>query len=189
MSRGFIHNPRLFARPLRGSDADQISADLESALRTCECYRRLPLDDNGTIELPVLFENRGSRAAPNLSANIVFMPAGKVRLVDAVAETLRMTVYAANDEFLAPDVKAINADRRIAAAYARHLRHVLLGDGVWLRGDLSPNCWEMVVVKLEVDCDCDEILIVYTVDSSDGFVRARTWAQICSLDRNRLLSA
>ena len=52
-----------------------------------------------------------------------------------------------------------------------------------MRGDLSPNCWEMVVVKLKIQDDCHEILIIYTIDSSDGFVRAQTWGQLCALDR------
>jgi hypothetical protein len=157
---------------------------LHETLQASDSCRRVLVDEDGMLELPVLLENHGSRSALNLAANIVFLPDDKVRLRDAVAESLPMIIYAADSESLSPRAQVMNADPRIRAAYEQYLRHGFVGDGVWLRGTLSANCWEMVVVKLSVADDCDELLVIYTIESTDGFVRARTWAQLCTLVRS-----
>ena len=184
VTRGFVHHPRVFAQPIRGSQADHVSPRLYESLKASDSCRRVLVDEDGTLELPVLLENHGSRSALNLAANIVFLPDDKIRLRDAVAESLPMIVYAADSESLSPRARVMNADPSIRAAYGQHLQHGFVGDGVWLRGTLSANCWEMVVVKLAVADNCDELLVIYTIESTDGFVRARTWAQLCTLVRS-----
>jgi hypothetical protein len=183
VTKGFRHNPAYFAKPLKRRNLHNISARLRRQLIGSQSFRSVTVDAERRAEIPILLENRGARSATGLTANIVFLPGDDpgVHLIDAVSESMPFAVYGRDLGLLTASARQRAPDRKIVETYCHALRHAELGDGIWLHGDLSANTYQLVVATLQIDPGCDAFDVIYTVNSLDGFVRARAWIQACSL--------
>jgi hypothetical protein len=104
-------------------------------------------------------------------------------MCDAEAESLDLRVFVLDQSALSDHAKEHSAPDEVVTAYGRALAYVPLGDGVWLSGDLNANTFEVVCLTLRVDPSEIWFELLFTINCSDGFVRASIFVQALLAER------
>jgi hypothetical protein len=102
---------------------------------------------------------------------------------DAEAKSLDYRGFVLDKSALSDHAKERSAPSGVVNAYSRALAYVPLGDGVWLSGDLDANTFEVVCLTLRIDPAEIWFELLFTINCSDGFVRASIFVQALLAER------
>jgi hypothetical protein len=174
----FKHNPRCFAVHLR--DRESLKAEDEEKLYADKFRcRSLKLDGHGTVQLNVIVENSGKRAARDYLLGIQILRPD-INIVDVFTESLQVGSlfpvrnHSVDNSRLEKQV----ADKRIVKAYDEYLEiGIQYGDMLFLEGSLEGGMYEMVLLKLKCDRNVEKFVVGYTLDCSDGWISKRAYFQ------------
>jgi hypothetical protein len=186
LAGAFRHDSRTLARRLRRGRRKRAPSRLDERrcrdpLR-CRSVSRPP---DGRVGLPIVFVNRGGRAAPNYIADVAlytkhYGPGLHIR--DVFTEGLSFGVYAAEPERLtdhARETAESATPRPVVEDYVSYMGEGIgrYGDWVFLWGALSASSYELIHLDLDVAADIDHFYVVYFLDSADAWMRAKHFIQ------------
>jgi len=186
VATAFRHKPYCFAQRLTRPNRTGLSAKFERRLLDDrERARRIRVDDRGRGRIPILIANRGKRVADYVATVTLYADAGMVHVVDVVAETLPVSIYAERPELVEGSIAP--ADPRIVEAYGNYLlddRMRRWGDVLaFTDGHLEASLFELVVVEVLIEGQLESFFVVYTLDCADAWTGARTFIQACHVER------
>ena len=178
LTQAFRFDQKYFAMRLRRSNVEDLAPAFRSRLRSDLSCRRVMVPAGGTVSLPVILANYGGRTATSLTCSMILSATeAKVKLCDAMVESLDYRIFALDQTVLSDHAKAKSAPKEVVDAYTRALTYIPVGDGVWLWGDLNANSFEVVSLTLKVEMTPTWFELLFTINCSDGFVRAGTYVQ------------
>ncbi|HET7051086.1 MAG TPA: hypothetical protein VFI54_22655 [Solirubrobacteraceae bacterium] len=178
LTKAFRFEQKYFAMRLRRSNVEDLAPAYRSRLQSDLSCRRVTVPAGGTMSLPVILANYGGRTATDLTCSVILSaPGSKVKLCDAEVESLDYRVFALDQTVLREHAKAKSAPKEVVDAYTRVLTYIPVGDGVWRWGDLSANSFEVICLTLKVEVPSTWFELLFTINCSDGFVRAETYVQ------------
>jgi len=178
LTKAFRFEQKYFAMRLRRSNVADLAPAFRSRLQSDLSCRHVTVPAGGTMSLPVILANYGGRTATGLTCSVILSsPGSKVKLCDAEVESLNYRVFALDQTVLRDHAKTKSAPQEVVDAYTRVLTYIPVGDGVWLWGDLNANSFEVICLTLKVEAPSTWFELLFTINCSDGFVRAETYVQ------------
>lgn len=132
--------------------------------------------DAGVQKLPFILVNSGRRGAYNYLASISFLDR-RVRVLDVAAESLDCLLFSSDTKQLeTPLTSGSVVDQSIVDAYDLGAASNV-GDMVFVWGNLDAQMHEMVLVTVDIDAGCEDFVVTFSIDCSDGWLKARTFIQ------------